>query len=81
MSKVNQLLKQLDAEMLVETDRIVAEKDDEIKAAGQAAYDAAVQSAITDIKATVEVRYSTARSYLEQLVEPESAIDGGEIDV
>jgi hypothetical protein len=81
MSKVKELLNKLDAEMLVETDRIIAEKDGEIKAAGQAAYDAAVQSAINDIKAAVEVRYSTARSYLEQLVETESAIDGGETDV
>lgn len=80
MSKVKELLSKLDAEMLVETDRIIAEKDGEIKAAGQAAYDAAVQSAINDIKAAVEARYSTARSYLEQLVELEPD-DGGETDV
>lgn len=71
--KVNALLAKIDAEVIEKVNARVIERDAEIKAKAQKAYDNAVAEAVEDIKAEVEKDYEMARKYLADLREPEVA--------
>ena len=73
--KVNKLLAEMDAEIMAKVDAKAIEKDSEIKAKAQEAYDAVVKDCIAEIKADVEKEYSIARKYLEDLREPEPVVE------
>lgn len=67
MSRVEELLARMDAEILERVNAIVIERDAELKAKAQEAYDNAVELEIANIKAEVEKDYAIARKYLQEL--------------
>lgn len=71
MAKVRELLDRMDAEILDKVNAKVLENDAFIKAAAQEAYDKAVENEVAKIKSAVEAEYTTARAYLNELLEDE----------
>ena len=68
MDRVKELLDRMDAEILEKTNAIVMQRDAEIKAKAQEAYDAKVEEEISRIKNDVEAQYATAKAYLTELL-------------
>lgn len=79
MATPKELLAKIDAEILTEVNKLVAECDAPIKEIAQAAYDAAVEAEIAKIKAAVEIKYETARQYLTELL-PEEPAEEAEVE-
>lgn len=71
MTKAEELLQKMDAEILEKTNAIVMQRDAEFKEEAQKAYDAKVEEKITEVKAQVEGEYKVAREYLEQIIASE----------
>ena len=71
MTKAEELLQKMDAEILEKTNAIVMQKDAEFKEEAQKAYDAKVEEKIAEVKAEVEGEYKVAREYLEQIIASE----------
>ena len=71
MTKAEELLQKMNAEILKKTNAIVMQRDAEFKEEAQKAYDAKVEEKIAEVKAEVEGEYKVAREYLEQIIASE----------